>query len=107
LILPKWIGAAQKRTLERTRRPIIAADIARFAEDTDAREKADSRSPEMTDRPHPAQPTAPQLHRARSSIAHLSKTAELGNGSSPISDPKCWSPTEIIHDAAGISRYRS
>jgi hypothetical protein len=33
LILPKWIQAAQKRTLERTRRPIIAADIARFGED--------------------------------------------------------------------------
>jgi hypothetical protein len=33
LILPKWIEAAQKRTLERTRRPIIAADIARFGED--------------------------------------------------------------------------
>jgi hypothetical protein len=33
LILPKWIGAAQKRTLDRTRRPIIAADIARFGED--------------------------------------------------------------------------
>ena len=32
LILPKWIEAAQKRTLERTRRPIIAADIARFGE---------------------------------------------------------------------------
>lgn len=33
LILPKWIEAAQKRTLERTRRPIIAADIARFGVD--------------------------------------------------------------------------
>jgi len=33
LILPRWIEAAQKRTLERTRRPIIAADIARFGED--------------------------------------------------------------------------
>jgi hypothetical protein len=31
--LPRWIEAAQKRTLERTRRPIIAADIARFGED--------------------------------------------------------------------------
>jgi hypothetical protein len=33
LILPKWIEAAQKRTLDRTRRPIIAADIVRFGED--------------------------------------------------------------------------
>ena len=33
LILPRWIEAVQKRTLERTRRPIIAADIARFGED--------------------------------------------------------------------------
>ena len=33
LILPRWIEAAQKRTLERTRRPLIAADIARFGED--------------------------------------------------------------------------
>jgi hypothetical protein len=33
LILPRWIEAAQKRTLPRTRRPIIAADIARFGED--------------------------------------------------------------------------
>jgi hypothetical protein len=33
LILPRWIEAAQKRTLERTRRPIIAADVARFGED--------------------------------------------------------------------------
>jgi hypothetical protein len=33
LILPKWIEAAQKRTLERPRCPIIAADIARFGED--------------------------------------------------------------------------
>ena len=33
LILPKWIEAAQKRSLERTRRPIIAADIARFGEE--------------------------------------------------------------------------
>jgi hypothetical protein len=33
LIQPKWIEAAQKRTLERTRRPIVAADIARFGED--------------------------------------------------------------------------
>jgi hypothetical protein len=33
LILPKWIEAAQKRTIQRTKRPIIAADIARFGED--------------------------------------------------------------------------
>jgi hypothetical protein len=33
LILPKWIEAAQKRTLPRTRRPLVAADIARFGED--------------------------------------------------------------------------
>ena len=33
LILPKWIEATQKRTLEHTRRPIIAANIARFVED--------------------------------------------------------------------------
>jgi hypothetical protein len=33
LILPRWIEAAQMRTLARTRRPIIAADIARFGED--------------------------------------------------------------------------
>ena len=33
LILPKLIEAAQKRSLERTRRPILAADIARFGED--------------------------------------------------------------------------
>jgi hypothetical protein len=32
LILPKWIEAAQKRALERSRRPIVAADIARFGE---------------------------------------------------------------------------
>jgi hypothetical protein len=33
LILPKWIEATQKRTLEHTRRRIIAANIARFGED--------------------------------------------------------------------------
>jgi hypothetical protein len=33
LILPKWIEAAQKRSIQRTKRPIIAADIARFGED--------------------------------------------------------------------------
>jgi hypothetical protein len=33
LILPKWIEAAQKRTIERTRRPRLAWDIARFGED--------------------------------------------------------------------------
>ena len=33
MIWPRWIEAAQKRTLERTRRPIIAADIARFGQD--------------------------------------------------------------------------
>jgi hypothetical protein len=33
-ILPKWIEAAQKRKLERTRRPIIAADVARFGDET-------------------------------------------------------------------------
>ena len=33
MILPKWIEAAQKRSLQRTKRPIIAADIARFGED--------------------------------------------------------------------------
>jgi hypothetical protein len=33
LILPKWIEAAQKRTIQRNKRPIIAADIARFGED--------------------------------------------------------------------------
>jgi phage terminase large subunit len=33
LILPKWIEAAQKRSVKRTKRPIIAADIARFRED--------------------------------------------------------------------------
>jgi hypothetical protein len=32
LILPKWIEAA-KRPLERIRRPIISADIARFGDD--------------------------------------------------------------------------
>jgi hypothetical protein len=29
LILPKWIESAQGRTLERTRRPFMAADVAR------------------------------------------------------------------------------
>jgi hypothetical protein len=33
LILPKWIEAAQKRSIQRNKRPIIAADIARFGED--------------------------------------------------------------------------
>jgi hypothetical protein len=33
LIQPKWIEAAQKRSLPRTHRPLIAADIARFGED--------------------------------------------------------------------------
>jgi hypothetical protein len=33
LILPTWIGAAQKRTLERSRRPVMSRDIARFGED--------------------------------------------------------------------------
>ena len=33
LIQPKWIEAAQARMLPRTRRPLIAADIARFGED--------------------------------------------------------------------------
>ena len=33
LILPRWIEAAQKRTLPHTRRPLVAADIARFGED--------------------------------------------------------------------------
>src|SRR5215213_10068608 len=35
LIQPKWIDAAQKRSMERTRRPIIAADIARVGEERD------------------------------------------------------------------------
>jgi hypothetical protein len=34
MILPEWIEAAQKPTLERTRRPIIAADVARFGDET-------------------------------------------------------------------------
>jgi len=33
LILPRWIEAAHAPTLPRTRRPLIAADIARFGED--------------------------------------------------------------------------
>lgn len=33
LILPEWIEAAQKGSLTRTRRALIAADIARFGED--------------------------------------------------------------------------
>jgi hypothetical protein len=33
LILPKWIEAAQKRTIERNRRPRLVWDIARFGED--------------------------------------------------------------------------
>jgi len=33
LILPKWIEAAQKRTIERNRRPRLGWDIARFGED--------------------------------------------------------------------------
>jgi hypothetical protein len=33
LILPKWIDAAQKWTIQRNKRPIIAADVARFGED--------------------------------------------------------------------------
>ena len=33
LVQPKWIEAAQKGSLARTRRPLIAADIARFGED--------------------------------------------------------------------------
>jgi hypothetical protein len=36
LILPKWIEAAQMRELERTRRPVLAADIARYGEDEHA-----------------------------------------------------------------------
>jgi hypothetical protein len=31
--LPKWIEATEKRTLEPSRRPIIAANIARYGED--------------------------------------------------------------------------
>jgi hypothetical protein len=33
LILPKWIEAAQKRSIERNRGPRLAWDIARFGED--------------------------------------------------------------------------
>jgi hypothetical protein len=33
LILPKWMEATQKRTLEHTRRPFMAANIARFGGD--------------------------------------------------------------------------
>ena len=33
LILPRWIEAAQKRTLERNRRPVLSWDIVRFGED--------------------------------------------------------------------------
>jgi hypothetical protein len=33
LILPRWIEAAQKRTLERNRRPVMSWDIARCGED--------------------------------------------------------------------------
>jgi len=33
LILSKWMEATQKRTLEHTRRPFMAANIARFGED--------------------------------------------------------------------------
>jgi hypothetical protein len=33
LILPKWIEAAQKRTIKRNGRPVLAWDIARFGED--------------------------------------------------------------------------
>jgi hypothetical protein len=33
LILPRWIEAAQKRTLKRNRRPVLSWDIARFGED--------------------------------------------------------------------------
>jgi hypothetical protein len=33
LILPKWIEAAQKRTIKRNRRPLMSWDIARFGDD--------------------------------------------------------------------------
>jgi hypothetical protein len=33
LILPKWIEAAQKRTIKRNGRPVLAWDIARYGED--------------------------------------------------------------------------
>jgi hypothetical protein len=33
LIMPKWIEAAQARTIKRNRRPVLAWDIARFGED--------------------------------------------------------------------------
>jgi len=33
LIHPKWIKAAQERTLERTHKPVLGIDIARFGED--------------------------------------------------------------------------
>ena len=33
LILPKWIEAAQKRTIKWNGRPVLAWDIARFRED--------------------------------------------------------------------------
>jgi hypothetical protein len=33
LILPKWIEAAQKRTIERSRRPLLSWDFAQFGED--------------------------------------------------------------------------
>jgi hypothetical protein len=36
LILPRWIEAAQKRTLKRNRRPVMPWDIARFGEDETA-----------------------------------------------------------------------
>jgi hypothetical protein len=37
LILPKWIEAAQKRSVERSRRPVLSLDIARFGEDETCR----------------------------------------------------------------------
>ena len=53
LILPRWIEAAQKRTLERTRRPIIAADIARFGEDETVIMRRERTTCASEDCPHP------------------------------------------------------
>jgi hypothetical protein len=44
LILPKWIEAAQKRSVERSRRPVLSLDIARFGEDETCRHASRGRS---------------------------------------------------------------
>jgi hypothetical protein len=89
LILPRWIEAAQKRTIKRNRRPLMSWDIARFGDDESVGMRREG--------------GWVRLHRAHHKADTMATTGQIAKAHREISDERGlndW-PT-IVVDVVGV-----